>query len=228
MKGRQLVSIKITKKKALSMCEDPIGYIRGVSEDIQIISPKERKLKNQIYLKSISPIIPKINKPLGSNSISIVDSIHHNSDLKQVTCTSNFTFASKNNAKIFRLDPNSAFSVHFREKEEKELVKLNTELFPKEFNEEIQYVPDYTPSRIINHIDLEKSNKNSSGNFQNEPNTIGNLVRSRQEVRKIDVIKLRKSQFTSYSTGWGSFYNRSPINSPRRYRVNLKSLVSDL
>ena len=223
MKGKQLISIRLRKGKALSMYESPVGFIQGVSEEIQVISPKERKIHNQMYLKSISPD-PLRQKPTGSVGSSVTDYMQNNTDIKRATFASNFSSITKRKDKIFRLDPNSRFSVHFHENEEKELVKLNQELFPKEIIEDIEYLPDYTPTRLIQHLKLDPSRKHYSQDHI-ESKAISNLVKSRQEMRKIDPQKLRKNQFTTYSTGWGALYNRTPVKTPRKYLGNLQSLL---
>ena len=71
MRGRQLVCIKVHKPKILSLYENPVGYIQGISEEIEIITPRDRTVKNRRYLKSISPNMPSIHKPRGISNSSI-------------------------------------------------------------------------------------------------------------------------------------------------------------
>ena len=224
MKGRQLVSIRLRKSKAHSMYENSLGFVQGVSEEIQVISPKERKIHNQMYLKSISPD-PLRQKATGSLNSSVTDYMQNHSDIKRATFASNFSSITHRKEKIFRLDPNSQFSVHFHEKEEKELAKLHHELFPKEIIEDIEYLPDYTPTRLIKHLKLDPSRKHYSQDSHAEPNTISNIVKSPLKMRKIDLEKLKSSQFTTYSTGWGGFCNRTPMRTPRKYHVNLQNFL---
>lgn len=224
MRGRQLVSIRKGKSKAYAF-QSPIGFVQGISEEIQSISPKDRRIRNQIYLKGILPN----TIPHRTISPSISDVIDPSNDLKQSTRISNFTsISTKKKEKIFHLDPNSRFSVHFHETEEKELTKLNYELFPKEIIDDIHYLPDYTQTRLIKHLKLDTSVRSSSQDPRSQDNTIGNLVKSRLENRKIDLQKLRSSKFTTYSTGWGDFSNHSPVKLPRKRLGHLQSLLPSL
>lgn len=226
MKGRQLVSIKVNKAKALSMYSNPIGYIQGISEDIQHISPRDRKFRNQIYLKSISPNMPLIHKSSASKTSSLTSSMRFHSNGQNGLHSKTFMAPSKKNKdKIFKLDPNSRFSLHYRQLEEKQLSKLNEELFPQEFIENIEYLPDYTPSILQNHIELDTTRRSKSQETKSGAYKISNILKSRNDVKRIDMGKLDKSKFTTYSTGWDSFYMRTPAKTPRKYNVRLSNLL---
>jgi hypothetical protein len=224
MRGRQLVCIKSHKPKTLSLNEDPIGYIKGTSEEIQVISPKDRRRRNQIYLKSISPNLPSV-KPIESNSSSVTDSYRPLSNQQKLTFHTNFSFSVHKKEKYFKADPNSKFSMYYHAAEEKELTKLNKELFPKEFIEEIEYIPDYTPSCVAKNLELDLSGRLGTGNRHPDMNTIGNILKSRQGYNQINMKKLRRNQFTTYSVGWTSFYDRPPVTQPRKYLKNTQVLL---
>ena len=228
MRGRQLVCIKVHKPKILSLYENPVGYIQGISEEIEIITPRDRTVKNRRYLKSISPNMPSIHKPRGISNSSIADSMQNHAGVHSKAYDSSFyNFSQRNKQKFFRLDPTSKFSLQFHVAEEKEMKRLNHELFPEEIIDDIEYLPDYTPSSVATHLALQKS-KSRLKKFKTDYNTVGNVLKSRLEVRKIDMQKLRKSKFTTYSTGWDSFYERSPNKTPKKLSENIKNIIKNI
>lgn len=214
MKGHQLVSIKrIHRTRALSYLESPIGFIKGVSEEIHTLSPKDRKIRNQLYLKSISPAQMQ-GENRDSQDLAILKSLNPRSE-----STSNsfrFSYAQPKKEKIFKLDPNSKFSLQFHEKQGKILAKLNEELFPQEFIDEIHYLPDYTPSVITAYRPIEKTHRSSSSQAGPDSWKISALYNSKKPNKSINHDNLKHSSFTTYSTGWGEFYPRSTNSSLRK------------
>lgn len=226
MKGNQLVSIKrIHRTRALSYLESPIGFIKGVSEEIHTLSPKDRKIRNQIYLKSISPVQVQVENR-ESQDLTILKSFNPRSE--STSNSYNYTYSKPKKEKIFKFDPKSKFSVHFHETEEKILAKLNKELFPKELIDDIRYLPDYTPSVIAQHRPVERSHRSSSS--QAAPNSwkISTLYRSKLPNKRVNQDNLKRSSFTTYTTSWGEFYPRSTNSSLKRSHKDPESFLPKL
>ena len=221
-----MVSIKrINRVRALSYLESPIGFIKGVSEEIHTLSPKDRKIRNQIYLKSISPVQLQVDNR-DSQDLTILKSFNPRSE--STSNSYNYTYSKPKREKIFKFDPKSEFSVHFHETEEKILAKLNEELFPKELVDYIKYLPDYTPSVITQHKPIEKSHRSSSSQDAQNNWKISTLYRSKLPNKRVNQDNLKQSTFTTYTTGWGEFYPRSTNNSLQKPHKDPKSFLPAL
>jgi hypothetical protein len=219
MKGRQLVSLKKNQKnRGLSYLESPIGFIKGISEELHSLSPKERQHRNQIYLKSISPVQIRAENH-DSQDISLLKSINPVSE-----STSNsllLSFPRPKHEKIFRYNPDSKFSIHFHTKEAKILSKLTNELFPEELNEHIEYLPDYSPSIIHQRFPLEATHRSSSSQAAPDSWKISTLYKSKRPKNMINASNLKNSSFSTYTTGWELLYSgRSTLNSFRKTKVD--------
>ena len=205
MKGRQLVSIKkLNKNRGLTYLESPIGFVKGISEELHQLSPKERQIRNQVYLKSISPLRSKQenNDP---NDLALLKSFNPHSDSTSQSVVMNY--AKPKRDKIFRYDPQSRFSVHFHAKEEIALARLNDELFPKELNDNIQYLPDYSPSVIATLLPIHPTHRSSSSQAAPDSWKISTLYKSKRPKKGINEDNLRHSSFSTYATGWEIMYS---------------------
>ncbi|OMJ65598.1 hypothetical protein SteCoe_37930 [Stentor coeruleus] len=166
--------------------------------------------------------MPMIHKSSTSKTSSLTSSIQfHSNNQKSLP-------SGKNKDKIFKLDTNSRFSLHHRQLEEKHLSKLNKELFPKELIENIEYLPDYTPSILQNQIQLNTKRISKSQETKTGAYKISNILKSRNNIKRIDMNKLDKSKFTTYSIGWDNFYIRSPVKTQRKYNVRLSDLLPEI
>lgn len=214
MKGHQLVSIKrIHRTRALSYLESPIGFIKGITEEIHTLSPKDRKIRNQIYLKSISPVHMQVENR-DSQDLAILKSLNPRSE--STSNSFHYSYSKPKKEKIFKLDPKSEFSIHFHENQRKLLAKLNEELFPKEFADNIHYLPDYTPSVITAYKPIEKTHRSSSSQAGPDSWKISTLYNSKKPNKSINHGNLKQSSFTTYATGWGEFCPRSTNSSLKK------------
>ena len=224
MKGNQLVSIKkLNKSRALNYLESPIGFVKGISEELHYLSPKERQIRNQVYLKSISPFqIKQENNEL--RDLPLLKSFNPHSESTSQSVV--FQYPKPKKEKVFRYDPMSNFSVHFHAKEEITLARLNNELFPKELNENIEYLPDYSPSVITRILPINPTHRSSSSQAAPENWKINTLYNSKRPKIGVNEDNLKLSSFSTYTTGWETLYGgRSTSNKFRKTKGNLSHFL---
>lgn len=155
MKGKALVAIKIPRpRNTHSYKQNPLGVVKGRSEDLRSVSPRDRKLENQIYLKSISPNLPLIHRP--EINIDTTQSYLNTtpSDLKvypSKKSRENLANPVKEPVKFENptLEPSTKFTQHCFNVEISKLDELDFQLFPTELHERFEFVPDDRPTRLI-------------------------------------------------------------------------------
>ena len=225
MRGKQFETYHLNKKKSVSLDSNTIGHIQGKPQAILNISPRERKMQSKVYLKNISkmPNIGLKTAATQSDSIGIINTEINYINQKIEDFTERTQLKTE---RFFEYNPNSKFSVHYQRLKNKELSKLNRELFPKEINEEISYVPDYTMSCICNQLPLIETT-HSSVYADIKYKTLTNITKSHQKSSSLNINSFLSNKFSTYSAGWKQSYEKTaPKTSRNRLKDSISSLLS--
>lgn len=174
--------------------------VQGKTQKICGISPRERKLQSQMYLKWVMQGSNPGLKTTATQSESFTQ--YATEDKPPVKSF----FIAENPEKIIKFDVDSKFALHCQDLSRKHLKSLTKQLFPNELNEEIHYLPDFSQSKIRDFLPLpQKTRINISEEIKYK--TVQNMVKTRQKPASINLSLIMKHKFSTYTTGWKTEYN---------------------
>lgn len=199
--------------------EDSFDFLQSRKKYISHILPKQRRQQTQAYLKNLSDAVVKMkNNETQSelNHLATEENCKTEEFLKKDLNFERFQISHrKNHHKSWVFDPISKFSCFNQKIKGEDLSKVNKELFPSEFHEEIKYIPDYSA-----RYDYTKPSYTDKSESKQVPklrmNTLTNAVWNKSEVRKLNLESLQKNKFSTYGTGWKSFYGKSSSQGQRK------------
>ena len=192
MRGKQLFCVRIKKGKTASEEEEGIGCIRGKAEEILSVSPRNRKLQTQNYLKRSAIITKAQSKGKSSKSES-----------------TNFLYDEKKN--YTEMTPRNCFSINARREKKEKRDKLR--MFHVDINQKFyDFMETTTPTikKLGNLLEFQGQSRKSRSDYQNtNESTQGYLKYVRQQDNVV------KSDTPGYTYRWGNLPN-IPKTSRRR------------
>ncbi|CAG9311493.1 unnamed protein product [Blepharisma stoltei] len=154
MKGKALIAIRLQKpRQSFNFKQNPFGIIRGRSEELRSASPRERRLENKIYLKSVTPNIPLIHRP--ESQLETSQSLLNESypELKEYSQKRARHTPNKLSEPVkfenFVEENQTKFVEYCCKMETGKLSELDVELFPEELREKNVYITECRPTRLI-------------------------------------------------------------------------------
>ncbi|CAG9331504.1 unnamed protein product [Blepharisma stoltei] len=187
MKGKALIAIKQPKSKLQFEYEqNPLGIIKGKTEELKCVSPRERKQENKIYLKSVSPNLPLIHRP--QTNLEAVQS-YLNETFSELGDHPNrkthHKFHNPSQPVKFEKITTEAltrFTEHCHKVESEKFKDIDLKLFPEDLHERTAFVPDDRPTRLI------------SSSFMNETTQKRDKERNLEKNRRADTSLLSYMQ----------------------------------
>lgn len=200
MRGRQLEMSHKKKQKLQSVGFTEIGYIQGKAHEILKTSPRERHRQSKIYLKTLTQISNPGLKTTGTQSDSLVHIEIENPNSIINTFHIPLILADKSDQKQIKFESFSKFALRCQTSKNSDFTALKYELFPPELNEDIKYLPDYSPSKICDQIALITDSKTSRSK-DTKLKTITKTGKPRHQSPSINLSTLLKNKFPTYYTG---------------------------
>ena len=205
------IAIRIPRIK-YTTCKTPKVFIKGTQEPITIASPKEKLKQSQNYIRSQTPKI-SLPSPAFSTQTQTTQGIQTPKAIKtpsRLLCSSinlhrTQTFSSYMKNPAFNMSPTlslnrkkktvpkmlSKFDAYVKEKEMLQHSQLAKDLFPEEYNENIQFVPDDTFFRF--YPSLEKKKALKSEKIINKRKGLQFLLSSNNWENKIQASFIQKN-----------------------------------
>ena len=184
-------------------------FIKGTSEIFKSATPKERVQLSREYKRCITPISPVVYVP-SSPPIQTPQSLkrRHRPESKPLNITSpsfssnavnrysyqNSPFRSSGKQRLIRVKQetitDNLFDMFMKEKEMNRYLELEDTLFPKDYIENIQYIPDnhYFRFGSYNRDRINQTNtpKNSRNTSQKCVSGLKHLVKSRNVLPRLE------------------------------------------